>query len=271
MNLSTRFARRSQAPPPSSDTAPKLPPKAVPVSVPLPIKDPSPLSPSVSQYMPRPETTNIGLTARVVKILAGAEQASDSIPVENSERMQWSVEKLGLTNKVQALQEELGRLKGERFGPGHKSDMAEYHYSGNHKNPQLEGLVEGRPAPREGILAEVEMLRKENEELRNMTRDEKQGKAKEIMLKLRREIEALKSENLALRRQISAVGKENEAKLKPPADSDLRMMREGDPFMIRGMQKDRILQVLQDEWKSSFADSRHGGAEPLKSPFQKRR
>jgi FtsZ-binding cell division protein ZapB len=121
------------------------------------------------------------------------------------------------------------------------------------------------------LLVELELLRKENFELRNMKNEEKQSKASDIIKKLNSEIEELKEENVRLKHQVDGFlrARESLANQRPPVDviSTLRRL----PMELSESDRDRIFQTLENEWKNDYLESRHGGGDPIKNPFQKRR
>jgi FtsZ-binding cell division protein ZapB len=212
---------------------------------------------------PQVDPARLGMTARVSRIVAKA--GSESVvaaPVSEEERQRWQKDKIELEDQIIWLKKELRKFRGEHH------DFNDLDYEEIDIN-----LMRGpeRPAVEGSLLVELELLRKENFELRNMKNEEKMSKASDIIKKLNSEKEELKEENVRLKHQVDGLlrARETLANQRPPVDviSTLRRL----PMELSESDRDRIFQTLENEWKNDYLESRHGGGDPIKNPFQKRR
>ena len=229
-----------------------------------PIVEPPKPAFSFEQYFERPavQPELLGMTARVARILKKMDiSAGDpgKSTVSERDRQQWRMERMALEDELRKLKEQLEKLAA---GHGYTAFTGPI--------PEDVANLPTRPSGPGSEATELALLRQENFELRNMTREEKQGKARDIMLKLRAEIDALKQENTSLKRQLEALVKRKEdlSSLRPPRDV-LESLKEY-PFQISQSDRERIFAALDEEWKTATALSRHGSAEPLRNPFQRR-
>lgn len=217
---------------------------------------------SFEKYLKKPEITNpsitSGMTARVAKILSGIPLAGGASAISGPFKpsSEWNDEKSKLEAEIERLNEELKTLKktGARFTAS---------TTGINAAP--------RPPAASSELTEVELLRLENYELRNMTDEQRHSKAREIMFGLRRQIEELKSENQTLRSQLAEKQANlfSESSSKPP--SDIFAVARPVPLSVDRLDEARINAALEAEWKIAREDSRHGLSAPIQNPFDKRR
>jgi hypothetical protein len=126
----------------------------------------------------------------------------------------------------------------------------------------------GRWAEFDSFMTEVKILREENSKLRNLTAEELQIAERVQLDKLNREISSLRAENAKLFQQLNAMRDAHLIHSTPP--SDFRGGIPRIPLEIPVIEKDRVDQVLREEWERSVAISRHGKGAPLKNPFEKR-
>jgi len=220
---------------------------------------------SFSQYLKKPSTSGIGITNRVSRILRNASRIEDveSAIVETNERKQWRQRK-------QQLVEEIGNLKAEirRFevlGPASDSSRGlppRLHFDDKEDENSL--------IPK-GVLTELAILRRENFALRNLTDADIEVRSREIIENLRQQVEGLEEQNANLHRLINQNRDNHLVYTKPPNDiADLNNLKRV-PLEIDNLEKERVMQVLEDEWKYASSISRHGSSEPLRNPFERRR
>jgi hypothetical protein len=222
---------------------------------------------SFSKFLNRPsvDQSKSGLTARVAKILESDDRPVG--PVTQGEREHWYKQRMQLQDEVQILRKELRLLKAD-----HSQWVDEEPDRANRQDlpPSIERFPE-RPPPPDSVGTELELLRRENYDLRNMTKEERQSKAKEIMIQLKAEIDALRTDNKKLTDQVELLlrSRNSSALDKPPTDiiATLRPF----PFEISDTDREMVYRITEAEWKSDYIMSRHGNAEPLKDPFQRRR
>ena len=236
---------------------------------PVPSTDVSATSFSFSKYLTRPkiDESKSGLTSRVLRIIEGEERPFG--PVSQSERDQWNRERMQLLDDLHELRMEVRQMKGDHSNWVDDTEASV-------RRPclvmpaEIELLPERAGLP-DGTLTELELLRRENMDLRNMTKEEKHSKAREIMLKLRAEIESLRTDNEKLNAQVESLlrSRESLAVQQPPRD----IMANLGPFPLQISESDRerVQRIIESEWKSDYLQSRHGGGEPIKDPFQRRR
>ena len=227
-----------------------------------------PMEPAYSfeRYMERPAVQEnlLGMTARVAKILR---KTDGSFPdpakggASERERQQWRMERLALEDELREVKDQL--LK---YTSGHGFR----HSASSIPIPEYIADMPSRLADPDSEATEIALLRKENYELRNMTREEKQTKAREIMLKLRGEIDTLKVENASLRSHLDAFVKRKDEQLNLRPPKDVVASIKSYPFEISAIDRERVYEALEEEWKTSAALSRHGGADPIRNPFQRR-
>jgi hypothetical protein len=233
--------------------------------------EPAPGS-SFSKYLKAPvvDETKIGMTSRVAKIVSAASsEPSAGVPVTDDEREQWKKERMQLKDQVLGVKRELRKYK--RYDHDDIDDLDESPKRDYEDVPyEILGFPE-RGAAAGSELTELALLRRENIALRNMTSEEKHSKAREIMLKLRAEIEALKEENKNLRSQVEGFlrSRDTLADRKPPQDilSTLRRL----PLELSEADRDLVERAIEMEWKNDYIRSRHGGGKPITNPFDRRK
>ena len=199
-------------------------------------------------------TRNAGVTARVTKVMEWAHSAlrngEGNKTIDLSERERWQIDRLELEDKIAKLQAD----KDEKT-----KSAGEVRY-----------VSLSRPAAPDGVLEEVALLREENFRLRNLALDDPAREA-HVITKLRREVEELKSENHVLRRQTAALRDNDLLSSRPPVDLDLASVQNRVPLAIDQIEKQRVMDALEAEWRTSCESSRHGFAQPLRNPFDRRR
>ena len=219
---------------------------------------------SFAKYLSKPEINpeeRSGMTARVAKILKGIPLAPGAGPVagcsvpSDSERNEWNNMQAQLEGEIAKLNSEIKKLKTPN---SLKSTLAS-----PNALPRPPGTLSN--------LTEVELLRLENFELRNMTDEQRHSKAREIMIGLRREIDTLKAENRQLSLQLADKNSKyfSDAQNKPP--SDLFAVARPVPLSVDRLDQERIHAALESEWRTAREESRHGISAPIQHPFDKRR
>ncbi len=226
---------------------------------------------SFSKFLSRPDAdqSRPGLTARVARILESEDRPVG--PVTQGERENWYRERMQLQDELHELKKELRLLKADH-SQWADDDITKPSSRGGRPivQPSIERLAERSPTS-DSEETELELLRRENYELRNMTNEQRQSKAKGIMIKLRAEIDALRTDNKKLNDQVESLlrSRNSSALDRPPRDiiSTLRPF----PLEISDADREMVYRITEAEWQSDYIKSRHGNAEPLRDPFQKRR
>jgi hypothetical protein len=220
---------------------------------------------SFSAYLKKPSVrgVNTGITYRVTQILRNATRQADfedNRIVETTERRKWKVRKQQLMDEIASLRSELRRLEASSGARLADSLI-----------PPITITSHDLSSIPQGVLTELALLRKENYALRNMSDEDIEVKSRLLIEQLRTQIDGLEEENAKLRRQL---GEHRDNKLvyqKPPNDiPDLNNLKRI-PLEIDNIEKERVMKVLEDEWKYAASISRHGGSEPLRNPFERRR
>lgn len=217
---------------------------------------------SFEKYLKRPEVSGrSGMTSRVAKILDGVPLALGAGNVvgawkpSEKELNEWIDEKAKLASEIEKLNAEIGKLR--------KSARAE--------KCMASVNAAQRPAASLSELTEVELLRLENFELRNMTDEQRHSKAREIIIGLKQQIETLQEENSTLHARLAEKNSKSLADSfsKPP--SDIFTSARPIPLSMDRLDEQRICSALETEWKLAREESRHGSGAPIQNPFQKRR
>jgi hypothetical protein len=220
------------------------------------------------KYFERPTVQDdIGMTARVSKLLeaAYASLKKPETPPTESEREKWALEKLKLKDIISGLEAQIAVLSGEHHSSGNNPPQYSKHQVAIDFSPR-------KPARGDSENLELELLRKENDDLRNMKQSDLNRKSDQIIGKLRKELEGLQLENQTLKDVIIDMRKKDGEKYAhaPPSLNELPLLR-GPYLSLERLDKQQVEAVLEKEWRENYQNSRHGGSEPLRDPFQKRR
>ena len=230
---------------------------------------------SFSKYLKRPNVRalNLGMTARVSRILQNASNVArippdeddlddDAVPgvLSLSAEEKWNLRKQSLKDEINTLRTRVREL--------------EKTHAATRDVGRRDGMIvnSGKPANGpEGLLTELSILRKENYALRNLTDDELEFRGREMIEELRAQVAQLESENAQLQRRLNQDRENRLCSLRPPSDIlDLNNVKRM-PLDINNVEKERVYKALEDEWKYSTSISRHGSSEPLQNPFERRR
>ena len=262
----------------SLPSASKTPEEPNPVQVPQAEEEPPPppiATFSMAKYLTQPVVPedHLGMTARVAKILgkeigAGSSLVSDfgGKPI-GADSEKWKMERMQMETELRELKKQLHKLRG---------DHAPFCHEGDEQEILTSDEIRAIPTREPGMNSEsteLALLRKENYELRNMTDEERKSKAREIMTKLRTENEALREDNAKLKRQVDALVRSRTTSIdarRPPPEGDIRNLRPF-PLSLGHIDRERMYAILDNEWANDYLASRHGGAAPLRNPFDRRR
>ena len=191
----------------------------------------------LSESVASVETRNKGVSSRVDKILRFL-HLKDKDVLDFNVNESWQIEKLELEDRISLLEKELKEVHNV------KVDRV---------------FVEvGRRVVGDGVLEELEILRKENERLRNASGGKNFIK---LIMQLREEIAELGSRNENLRKQLLSL---SEPPMRPPMRVLVRQ-----ELALDEIEDERISQVIENEWKEATENCRV--ANPLKNPFERRR
>lgn len=239
-------------------------------------KEPPPIELfSMAKYLTQPVVPedHLGMTARVSNILGKGIALNNTLASDfggtqiELERDKWNMERMQLVLEVRELKQQVHKLRG---------DHAPFCNEGLEQEIVMSEEVRAIPTRAPGMdseSTELALLRKENYELRNMTNEDKRSKAREIMSKLRTENEALRDENNKLKKQVDALVRSRTNSIdarRPPPEGDIRSLRPF-PLSLGHIDRERMYAILDNEWANDYLVSRHGGAEPLRNPFHRRR
>ena len=231
------------------------------------------------RFMQRPQvSTNLGHTARISKLLDVAElyMKQPQGPPKDAEREQWNLEKTRLQDIIGRLQAHVRRLRaGDTSTSGDIDEWVDAPEARSHAPVVQEAKILSytKVLPVDAaILRELELLRRENQDLRNMESEEIRSKAVALLKKLRVEIDDLQKENKSLKDLIVELRNREGVKQSsaPPAFDKLPKLR-GFYMSLDKIEQEQALQVLEQEWKNCYLASRHSAADPIKDPFHKRR
>jgi hypothetical protein len=231
---------------------------------------------SFSKFLKRPNirALNTGLTARVSRILENASRMSrivqpnddsedDSVPgvLSMTVEQKWKLRKQSLKDEINLLKSRVSELEQTHGSSDHRSYKVDV--------PQIDLRKPGEGI--KGLLTELTILRRDNYALRNLTDEELEIRNREVLEDLRTKVSQLEKENAQLQRKLNEHRDNHLLSKRPPTDIlDLNNVKRM-PLDISNIEKERVYQALDDEWKYSTSISRHGSSEPLQGPFERRR
>lgn len=223
---------------------------------------------SFDEILNRPVVEERGLTARVSKIISRrgvSHEDTDEVPVTAIQAPEnWRTEKLQLEDEIRKLNRQLRQARGD-----HEWTPSRSNPDAPPRIPEIERLP-WRPPAVGSDSVEMDLLRKENYQLRNMTREEQRSKAREIIVRLRAENQALQEENERLRKQLRNVANRAVETNRPPPQFDISSIKPF-PLSLSRISEDEITRIVESQFKNDYITSRHGGADPLRNPFDRRR